>query len=90
MLTLYPTQANLFQFRLINLHRKCIIDFTRQLITFLVILSKFTVRMYTLKTRVVLKEEVSSNHDDDDDNNNYNDSDDFSNNDTKNIMIMTL
>ena len=50
----------------------------------------FTVRMYTLKTRVVLKEEVSSNHDDDDDNNNYNDSDDFSNNDTKNIMIMTL
>ena len=54
------------------------------------ILSKFTVRMYTLKTRVVLKEEVSSNHDGDDDKNNYNDSDDYSNNDTKNIVIMTL
>ena len=46
--------------------------------------------MYTLKTRVVLKEEVSSNHDGDDDDNNYNDSDDYSNKDTKNIVIMTL
>ena len=72
----------------ITLHRRYIIDFTRQPITFLVIPSIFTVRILRFETRVVLKKGVGSNRDDNNSNSNSNDN--SSNNDTENIMIITL
>ena len=44
ILTLYPIMVNLFA---ITLHCRCIIDFTGQPITFLVIPSMFIVRIFT-------------------------------------------